>query len=354
MTQHDTAITYTAAAGIEAAREVGGRLHGHSFTAHVRAAAPTGSFRGGTASALRERLENAIAPLDRGFLNDSIATPEDEALAGWIRSQLSELEPDVVSICSTRTSGVVLDARGNALSWRRYRIEAAHQLPHVPPGHKCGRMHGHGFDIVLHAGTGEDIDRAWQPLQAQLHHSCLNDIEGLENPTSEVLSRWIWQRMHPELQSLAWVSVYETDTTGCHFDGESFQIWKEQNFESAIRLPDAPEGDPRRMLHGHSYLVRLHLKGPIDEVMGWAMDYGDVKTIFAPLHWQLDHHPLDDLVGTDGDGSLESLLHWMRDQLSRDIDILNRIDLYETPGCGALLVEPGDAGHLVLGTDIRL
>ena len=117
---------------------------------------------------------------------------------------------------------------------------------------------------------------------------------------------------------------------------------------------DAPDNDARRKLHGHSYLVRLHLKGPIDEVMGWAMDYGDVKTVFAPLHWQLDHHPLDDLVGVDGDSSLETLLHWIRDQLRRDIDILNRIDLYETPGCGAILCDSGDTAHLLLGTDMRL
>lgn len=350
----DSSITYTAAASFDAARQLDARLHGHSFTAHARTSTPPDSFRGGSASALRERLESVVAPLDLGLLNDTISDPDDEATARWLRTQLADLDPNAVSICSTRRSGVVLDARGNALTWRRYRIEAAHQLPHVPPGHKCGRMHGHGFDIVLHAGVGEDLDSAWPPLQALLHHACLNDIAGLENPTSEVLSRWIWQRLSPELESLAWVSVYETATTGCHFDGESFQIWKEQNFESAIRLSDAPGEDPRSKLHGHSYLVRLHLKGPIDEVMGWAMDYGDVKTIFAPLHWQLDHHTLTDLAGVDGDNSLEALSHWIRDQLSRDIDILNRIDLYETPGCGAILCDPGDAGHLVLGTDVRL
>jgi 6-pyruvoyltetrahydropterin/6-carboxytetrahydropterin synthase len=352
--RQDTLIVYTAAASIEAARELDGHIHGHSFTLHARTATPPAVFHGAAASALRTSLEAAVEPVDFTLLNETISEPSDVAIAHWMKDRLAALDPGIVSVCSSRHSGAVLDSAGRALNWRRYRVEAAHQLPHVPPGHKCGRMHGHGFDIVLHTGLGEDIDKAWQPLQSQLHHACLNDIEGLENPTSEVLARWIWQRLQSELESLAWVSVFETYSTGCHFDGKSFQIWKEQNFESAIQLSKAPGDDRRRRLHGHSYLVRMHLKGPIDDVMGWAMDYGDVKTIFAPLHWQLDHHDLGDLAGIDGDNSLEALVHWIRDQLSRDIDILNRIDLYETPGCGAILYDPGDFGQLVLGTDERL
>ena len=82
------------------------------------------------------------------------------------------------------------------------------------------------------------------------------------------------------------MTVYETVTAGCHYDGEHYRIWKEQRFESALSL------NKNNSLHGHSYLIRLHLSCPLDEVMGWTMDYGDVKEIFKPTLSQLDHYYL--------------------------------------------------------------
>ncbi len=92
--------------------------------------------------------------------------------------------------------------------FRVFQIEAAHRLPNVPDGHKCARLHGHSFRIEIHISgpvgqdTGwvmdfADLRRAFQPLFDQLDHHCLNDIEGLENPTSENLARWIWERLLP-------------------------------------------------------------------------------------------------------------------------------------------------------------
>ena len=112
-----------------------------------------------------------------------------------------------------------------------FQIEAAHFLPHVPEGHKCRRMHGHSFQIEIHL-TGPvdehlgwvmdfaDIKRAFEPLYRQLDHYCLNDIPGLENPTSENLARWIWQRLKPDLPALSKVVIRETCTSGCAFRGE--------------------------------------------------------------------------------------------------------------------------------------
>ncbi|WP_242445343.1 6-pyruvoyl trahydropterin synthase family protein [Chromatium okenii] len=128
-----------------------------------------------------------------------------------------------------------------------------------------------------------------------MHHACLNDISGLENPTSELLAQWLWQRFAPQLPTLRRVTVCETATAGCHYDGQQFRIWKEQRFESAVQFPDAPAGDGRRRLHGHSYLLRLLLSAPLDAVLGWTVDYGDVKTLFTPVYRQLDHHRLDQL-----------------------------------------------------------
>ncbi|HLL01760.1 MAG TPA: 6-carboxytetrahydropterin synthase QueD [Myxococcaceae bacterium] len=110
-------------------------------------------------------------------------------------------------------------------------FESAHRLPNVPPGHKCSRLHGHSYKVTLHIKgpvnekTGwvfdlGDIEAAFAPLRAQLDHNYLNEIEGLENPTSEVLAKWIWRRMRPTLPLLTRVVVRETCTSGCIYEGE--------------------------------------------------------------------------------------------------------------------------------------
>lgn len=115
--------------------------------------------------------------------------------------------------------------------FRVFQVEAAHRLPNVPDGHKCARLHGHSFRIEVHvsgpvgAESGwvmdfADLRRTFQPLFDQLDHHYLNDIEGLENPTSENLARWIWQRLHSTLPGLSKIVVQETCTAGCIFRGE--------------------------------------------------------------------------------------------------------------------------------------
>jgi 6-pyruvoyltetrahydropterin/6-carboxytetrahydropterin synthase len=173
-------------------------------------------------------------------------------------------------------------------------------------------------------------------LRCQLHLACLNDIPGLENPTSENLARWIWDRLLEKLPDLREVTVYETSTCGAHYDGRDFRIWKEMDFDSAIQLRNAPSGDPRRKLHGHSYRVRLHLRAPLDEVLGWTLDFGDVKEIFTPVFLRLDHNPLTDLPGVAQGGS-PALARWIRGELAPQLPQLERVDIVETPGCGVEL-----------------
>ena len=111
-----------------------------------------------------------------------------------------------------------------------FRFEAAHRLPKVPPGHKCARLHGHSYRIEVAVSgpvdeeTGFLIDYqamtdAWAPLFAALDHRCLNDVEGLSNPTSEILARWIWDRLAPSLPGLARVTVFETNDARCEYEG---------------------------------------------------------------------------------------------------------------------------------------
>lgn len=114
--------------------------------------------------------------------------------------------------------------------FKEFSIEAAHFLPNVPVGHKCRRMHGHSFHVTIAVrgpvgpDTGwvmdfADIKAAFKPLHDQLDHRLLNEIPGLENPTSEHLARWIWTRLKPSLPALSRVTVKETCTSGCSYDG---------------------------------------------------------------------------------------------------------------------------------------
>ncbi|MCO5969074.1 6-carboxytetrahydropterin synthase QueD [Actinoallomurus soli] len=114
--------------------------------------------------------------------------------------------------------------------FREFTFEAAHRLPNVPPGHKCSRLHGHSYRVTVHVRgdvdpvTGwvmdfGDVKKAFQPLLDRLDHYYLNEVPGLENPTSEVLARWIWDRLGDTLP-LSAVAVHETCTSGCVYRGE--------------------------------------------------------------------------------------------------------------------------------------
>jgi 6-pyruvoyltetrahydropterin/6-carboxytetrahydropterin synthase len=116
--------------------------------------------------------------------------------------------------------------------FKEFSIEAAHRLPNVPPGHKCGRLHGHSFRIQIHVqGPLEshlgwvvdfaDIKSAFESVEDRIDHRYLNEIEGLENPTCENLARWLWRKLRPHLPALSKIVVRETCTSGCIYSGES-------------------------------------------------------------------------------------------------------------------------------------
>lgn len=106
--------------------------------------------------------------------------------------------------------------------------------------------------------------------------------------------------------------------------------------DSAVRLARAPVDDVRRRIHGHTYGMRLHLDAPLDKVLGWTIDFGDVKELFTPIFSKLDHQPLYELPGV-GDNDVASLLRWIKAASQKQLPSLSRIDLYETRGCGAIL-----------------
>lgn len=116
--------------------------------------------------------------------------------------------------------------------FKEFTFEAAHRLPYVPEGHKCGRLHGHSFLVALHVAGPVDPQSGWlmdfadlkerfKPLYEQLDHHYLNDIEGLENPTSENIARWIWHNMKQIVPQLSQVVVQETCNCGAIYRGEA-------------------------------------------------------------------------------------------------------------------------------------
>lgn len=115
---------------------------------------------------------------------------------------------------------------------KTFTFEAAHTLPTFPEGHKCRRLHGHSYrvDVVVSGAVDPasgylidygDIRDACEPIRKQLDHYYLNEIEGLENPTSENIARWIWKRLKPALPALAKIVIHETCTSRCEYDASS-------------------------------------------------------------------------------------------------------------------------------------
>lgn len=114
---------------------------------------------------------------------------------------------------------------------KTFQLESAHRLPRVPASHKCGRIHGHSFEVeVVVEGPVDpvmgwvmdyaEIKAAFKPLHDLLDHNFLNEVPGLENPTSENLARWIWGRLKPVLPGLCEVGIAETCMSRCVYRGD--------------------------------------------------------------------------------------------------------------------------------------
>lgn len=340
------------------------RLHGHGF--RVRALHGIDAGDAATSAAAEAALDpqgallQAAARLDHRCLDDLLPVRDDEAIARWFAGQLPGA--GAIGLRSRRgtgceltclpgpwggdgATGAIASTAQGARVWRRFRFEAAHCLPNVPAGHKCGRMHGHGFELVIQADAQGDavraaagIDAAWARLAPGLQGRCLNDIPGLENPTSEILCRYLRERLLPLVAGLGHVAVSETRSSGAVFDGGRYAIWKELSLDSAQRGPDGG-------LLGHTWLLRLHLSAPLDQVLGWTVDFGDVKQRFAPLFDALDHRPLYENPALQ-DGDTLSLARWVLAQGAARLPELCRVDLLETPEQGWVL--GGDAAPFYL------
>lgn len=359
---------YLAAAGFQAARRLEylppadprHALHGHGFVVRVAAVPGTRrvAFAGAEPAAVQDALHDAVAGWQYRLLNESLRAPGDAALVRDLARRLDgPLESIAVCLRSAPDRGANWRADGSVEVWRRFTLHAAHRLPHVPPGHKCGRMHGHAFGITLQLGldaasadaelAGEWLQQAWTPLAGVLDHACLNELPGLEIPTSEVLSAWIWERLRPALPGLARVIVHETASCGAVFDGAQHRIWKDFSLDSAVRLRHAPSGDARARLHGDTFALRLQLCAPLDQVLGWTVDFGDVKRVFDPVFRAIDHQPLHEVAGL-ADADCATLAAWVLCQAAQGLPALERVDLLGDDGSGALVSRRSAASRILL------
>lgn len=117
---------------------------------------------------------------------------------------------------------------------KEFDFDAAHWLPRVADGHKCGRMHGHTYRVEV-ALVGEPDERgmvvdyselaaAWAPIHDAVDHRTLNEVPGLENPTMEILAPWMWERFRVGIGAPAGekgenlrIRVFESSTTYCEY-----------------------------------------------------------------------------------------------------------------------------------------
>jgi len=115
--------------------------------------------------------------------------------------------------------------------FKKFTFEAAHRLPNVRAGHKCARLHGHSYSLEVHVNGQPDAHLGWimdfaditkavEPVIRRLDHYYLNEIEGLENPTSETIVRWVWPQIKKTLPTLSKLVISETCTSGCVYCGE--------------------------------------------------------------------------------------------------------------------------------------
>ncbi len=116
------------------------------------------------------------------------------------------------------------------LIYKEFTFDSAHKLPNVPDGHKCKNLHGHTYKLTVYLEGEIDEKLGWvmdfnelkqviKPLLNRMDHHYLNDLPGLENPTSEVLVRWIWNQVQPALPLLSKIELRETPTSGVVYEG---------------------------------------------------------------------------------------------------------------------------------------
>lgn len=205
------------------------RLHGHSYEVDVVVAGACDETLEWLIdyAEITTKFDGLYRTLDHHTLNN-IAALDDVRIEGvreWILRRLSErlhtlkdVRVRIVGECAFNPVLIEADAELGLPERVGFGFEAAHSLPRLPADHKCYRMHGHSFRVEA-AGDLGTLERALKDVYDMLDHRCLNEIAGLGNPTSESISRWIWQRLEAAGAGPEAVVVAETCTARCIYRG---------------------------------------------------------------------------------------------------------------------------------------
>lgn len=114
--------------------------------------------------------------------------------------------------------------------YKEFSFDSAHYLPNVPEGHKCKNMHGHTYRLRVYV-QGEphphygwimdfkELKDAVGKVIDELDHRIINEIPGLQNPTAENITIWIWNQVKPLIPQLSKLELHETPTTGVIYTG---------------------------------------------------------------------------------------------------------------------------------------
>ena len=206
------------------------RLHGHNYIVRV-CLEDEANPRVGWFIDYAE-MDAAVKPtldrLDHHCLNDVIASPNAcrAEVAAWIREQLVGVLPEIQSVqveiasdCRFAPQTLAPDPAQDYPERWSFSVEVAHRLPEVYFAHKCGAVHGHSVRFEIAARDMERLRAELPDLFETLDHRYLNDIEGLENPTSENIALWVWERLSRAIDDLILIGVYETEAAWCVYRG---------------------------------------------------------------------------------------------------------------------------------------
>lgn len=206
-------------------------LHGHSYEIGVVVQGVCDEKLGWLIdyAYISKHVEPLLRHLDHFNLNEVLESEEvyEADVAEWLSQRLAPNLPGlklvsvgVVGPCLFSTEQQEADPKLDLPPRVRFGFEAAHALPNLPPDHKCRRMHGHSFVVEAAAGDLDALTPHLQPVYDRLAHRCLNRIEGLDNPTSENVARWIWNELSRDVEELSSVVVAETCSARCIYRGE--------------------------------------------------------------------------------------------------------------------------------------
>lgn len=205
------------------------RLHGHSYNVDLILRGVCDPNLGWLVdyAHVSDEFDDLYDQLDHRSLDEveGLDDTTTDGLGRWIfermRTRLDALREVRVEIIGKQNyHSETVDAARGLPKRLRFGFEAAHALPNLPETHKCRRMHGHSFVVEVAADQLPELSTLLYGVYDGLDHRCLNEVEGLENPTSEEISRWIWNAIRPSAEAIRAVTVAETCTARCTYRGD--------------------------------------------------------------------------------------------------------------------------------------